>query len=330
MPGEFIRRLESFNRVLFTTHEQPDADGVGAMLGLAWRLHALGKGFKIVVTPKLPGFLNFLDVNNWIEPFDANAHKDVCCWPDCWIMADANESDRLGPLKESYMASSAAKFCIDHHLPGGDMEAFDYVLSNPGASSTCELAIQALGVSTEMPTPMAQALYAGLVDDTGSFRFPCTSPLTHKMAAALLEAGVTPDVVQRGLYNQATLAKMRITGKAVEQMRLYCNERLAVLTASKADMEQAGAIHEDLEGLVNRPMELSSVEVSVLAYERLDGSVKMSMRSKSRVNVNAVCRHFGGGGHRLASGATFQRDIASALESVIPVICARIEQDIDS
>jgi len=329
LPDEFIEKLESFNQILLTTHEQPDADGVGALIGLAWRLHGLGKVFKLVVTPKLPRFLNFLDAERWVEPFEPTIHKNLAAWPDCWVLADANELSRLGPLKDSFLASKAVKLCIDHHLPSGDMGVFDTVLSNPNASSTCELAFQALGISTEMPLQMAQALYAGLADDTGSFRFPCTSPQAHKMAAALLEKGVSPDAVHRELYNQATPAKMRIAGLAFERMQLYCNERLAVMTASMAEMESVGAIHEDLEGLVNRPMELQSVEVSVLAYEKLDGSVKMSMRSKSRVNINAVCRRFGGGGHRLASGVALSGPIASALEAIIPAISARIEQDLD-
>ncbi|MDR1840691.1 MAG: bifunctional oligoribonuclease/PAP phosphatase NrnA [Holophagales bacterium] len=328
MPDEFIVKLESCNQVLLTTHEQPDADGVGSILGLAWRLRGLGKKFRLVVTPRLPGFLNFLDPEKWIEPFDADIHKNIAAWPDCWVLADASELSRLGPLKDSFLASKAAKLCIDHHLPGDDAGAFDIVILNSGASSTCELVTQTLGISMEMPLPMAQALYAGLVDDTGSFRFPCTSARAHKIAAALLERGVKPDAVHRELYNQATPAKMRIAGLAFERMQLHCNERLAVMTVSLADMESVGAIHEDLEGLVNKPMELRAVEVSAIIYEKLNSGVKVSMRSKSRVNVNAVCRSFGGGGHRLASGATLSGDIASALESVVPVTIARIEQDL--
>jgi phosphoesterase RecJ-like protein len=235
-------------------------------------------------------------------------------------------------LKDIFSAAKGVKGCIDHHLPNGGREAFDFIYSNPEASSTCELVLKAIcfpsGLSADMPLPMAQALYAGLVDDTGNFRFHNTSATTFQMAASLMEKGVKPDVVYRGLYNQGTLAKMRLFGIAVERMRLYSDERLAVIMVSLADMKSVGATHEDLEGLVNRPMELRTVEVSALAYEKLNGSVKLSTRSKSRVDVNAVCRHFGGGGHRLASGATLPGPISSVLEEVVPVITARIEQDL--
>jgi len=174
---------------------------------------------------------------------------------------------------------------------------------------------------------MAQALYAGIVDDTGGFRFPCTTPKVMRTAAALLEMGVEPGAVNRALYGRGTLGKMRLEGMALGRMDLHCGGRLAVLAVSLRDLESAGAAHEDLEGLVVRPMELRAVEVSALFYEKPDGSVKVSMRSKSRTDVNAVCRLFGGGGHRLASGATLPGPVASALEAALPAISARIEQD---
>ncbi|MDR0498274.1 MAG: bifunctional oligoribonuclease/PAP phosphatase NrnA [Holophagales bacterium] len=331
---DFFQKLDSFNRVLISTHEQPDADAIGATLGIAWYLRGLGKDTRIVVTPRLPDFLKFLDTEKWIECFDPNFHRDIAAWPDCWVLADASELSRLGPLKDNFLAAKGGKGCIDHHIIGSSMEVFDFVYSNPDASSACELVLQAInfssGLSMDMPLAMAQALYAGLVDDTGNFRFNNTSHTVFRMAASLLEKGVKPDVVYRSLYNQGTLAKMRLFGIAFERMRLYCDERLAVTTVSLDDMKSVGAVHEDLEGLVNRPMELRTVEVSALAYEKFNGSVKLSTRSKYRVDVNAVCRLFGGGGHRLASGATLPGPITSVLEAVVPAITARIEQDIKS
>jgi phosphoesterase RecJ-like protein len=328
LPSDFFEKLEPYKRVLLTPHEQPDADGIGSVLGLSWHLRSLGKETRLIVAPGVPSFLKFLDTNAWIECFDSNTHKDIGAWPDCWVAADASELSRLGPLKDHFAISKAAKFCIDHHICSSSMDAFDYFFRDHDASSTCELVLEALGPNAGMPLPMAQALYAGMVDDTGSFRFPCTTPKVLRMAAALLEIGVQPDFVYRGLYNQGTPSKMRISGIAFERMQLHCDERIAVMTASLADMRSVGAIHEDLEGLVNKPMELRTVEVSALAYEKPDGNVKVSMRSKSRIDVNAICRQFGGGGHRLASGVTLPGPIESALDMVIPAIGAKIEQDI--
>jgi phosphoesterase RecJ-like protein len=358
LANDFLQRLGAFDRVLLTTHEQPDPDGVGSMLGLAWRLQALGKEFRLAISSaEPPCFLDFLDPHGWVRCFDPDSFGETVQWADCWALADANELSRLGPLKAGFLASKAAKCCIDHHEPSGDLGVFDFAMTDPRASSTCELVVDALcgadqcadgagdqnawrGLPPDappglapwsavgsLPLGMAQALYAGMVDDTGWFRFPGTSPKVMRIAAALLERGVAPEAVNRALYGQATPAKLRLEGMALGAMELRCAGRLAVTTVSLGDLKSVGAVHGDIDGLVSRPMELRTVEVSALFYEKLDGSVKASMRSKSSVDVNAVCRLFGGGGHKLASGATLPGPMASAIEATLPAILARIEQD---
>jgi len=318
LPAEFIEKLAKHSRFLLTPHESPDADAVGASLGLAWYLQGLGKEFRIVVSPKLPSFLKFLDTQSWIEVYSPDAHCGIASWPDCWVMLDANELGRLGPLKKAFSESGAAKACIDHHL-FGSMELFDFFVSKPDASSTCELIAEALAPREPMCPEMASAIYAGIVDDTGSFKFPCTTPKVLRLAAALIEMGARPDGINHGLYCQASEAKIRIFGSAYNQLRLYADGQLALMTVSLADLESAGATHEDLEGLVSRPLELKTVEITMLAYEKPNGTIKVSMRSKSRVDINAVCRRFGGGGHRLASGASFGEPLEEAVAKVVPV-----------
>jgi phosphoesterase RecJ-like protein len=136
---------------------------------------------------------------------------------------------------------------------------------------------------------------------------------------------VQTDVVNRGLYNQATPAKMRIFGMAYNNLSLYSDEQLAVLSLSLDDLKSAGATHEDLEGLVGKPLELRTVEVSLLAYERHDGRIKLSMRSKTWVDVDAISRLFGGGGHHFASGATLPAPMEPSLGKVVLAIMASLE-----
>jgi phosphoesterase RecJ-like protein len=179
----------------------------------------------------------------------------------------------------------------------------------------------------DMPWEMAQALYAGMVDDTGNFRFACTTPKVLRLAASLLERGAEPDIVTQGLYSQGTLARMRLSARAVERMSMHSEDQLAVMSVSLADLEAVGAEQDDLEGLVQKPTELRSVEVAALFYEKSDGSIKVSLRSKGRVDVNAICRSFGGGGHRFASGAKFNKEMKAVLNEVTPAIIAAIESN---
>jgi phosphoesterase RecJ-like protein len=326
---EFIKKLKQYGRVLLTTHESPDADGIGAVLALAWYLRGLGKETRIIASSKLPWHLKFMDTEGWVEAFDPACHGGIDAWPDCWLVADANEPGRLGPLKGSFDASKAVKACIDHHLRG-ELDAFDFTLLNQDASSACELVMEALGASSIVGPEMAQALYAGMVDDTGGFRFQCTTPKVLRMAAKLLDRGVRTDAVNRGLYNQATPAKMRIFGMAYNNLSLYSDEQLAVLSLSLDDLKSAGATHEDLEGLVGKPLELRTVEVSVLAYERHDGRIKISMRSKTWVDVDAISRLFGGGGHHFAAGAVLPGPMEQTLGKVVLAIMASLEVGPDS
>jgi len=318
LPAEFIEKLKKHSRFLLTPHESPDADAIGASLGLAWYLKGLGKEFRIVVSPKLPHFLKFLDTQGWIEVYSPDVHGGIASWPDCWVMLDANELGRLGTLKKAFSETTAVKACIDHHL-FGSMEPFDFFLSKPEASSTCELLAEVLASKEPMCAEMASAIYAGIVDDTGSFKFSCTTPQVHRLAAALIEMGAHPDEISHGLYNQASEAKMRIFGSAYNQLKMYADGQLAVMAVSMADLESVGATHDDLEGLVNIPLELKTVEVAVLAYEKPNGAVKVSMRSKSRVDINAICRRFGGGGHRQASGASFKEPLGEVVAKVVPM-----------
>jgi len=305
MLNAFAEFLDAQNRILLTTHENPDGDGIGAMLGLAHYLRLRGKETRLVVSPAPPANLAFLDPEGWIEPFEPEGrHRDLAEWPGLWLLVDASEPARLGGMLPTFTASKALKACLDHHLkalPGG----FDMECADPAASASAELVFElaAPRLGGPLPVPMATAIYAGIVDDTGNFRFSNASPKVHRIAAQLIEQGVDPSGVYQALYHQGSSARMRIFGHAFQGLELIAQDRCGLMALSRADLESCGATHEDLDGLVNKPLELRGVEVAALLYELKDGRFKLSLRSRGEVDVNALCRELGGGGHRLASGA---------------------------
>lgn len=305
MLDRFSAFLEPYRRVLLTTHENPDGDGTGAMVALAQYLRSENKEIRIVVTPELPSFLYFLDPEGWIEPFQPEQrHGDLASWPDVWVLVDASEPHRMGVMQGMFAASKAVKICLDHHLKDAP-QGFDMEFTDPSASASAELVFDLVAprVARPLPNPMLTALYAGLVDDTGNFRFSNTTPKVHRIAAALLEDGADPAGIYQELYHQNRPQQLRLFGKAYESLRILGQGRYGCFTLSLADLKACGATHDDLEGLVNEPLKLRGVEVSALLYEMQDGRIKASLRSRGKVDVNAVCRLFGGGGHRLASGA---------------------------
>ncbi len=318
-----LDRLQSFldqhSRILLTTHENPDGDGIGTCLGLAHYLRFLGKEPRIVVSPAVPGNLRWLDTEGWIEQFDPTGlHAELAAWPDAWLLVDASEPHRLGGMHPSFESTKAPRACVDHHLKEAP-RGFEHEFTDPTATASGELVydLAAPRMGLPLPLPMAEAIYASLISDTGNFRFSNSTGKVHRMAADLIEQGVQPARSYQRIYLQDTPSKVKLWARALERMGLLGDGAFGLMVLSLEDMRACGATHDDLDELVQEPTRLASVEVAGLLYELPDGGVKLSLRSKEAVDVNAVCKLFGGGGHRLASGAK--------LDGPMPVAQARVE-----
>lgn len=209
---------------------------------------------------------------------------------------------------------------------------FDREFTDASASASAQLvAAMAYGrLPRPLPAPMARALYTGIVDDTGNFRFSNATAAVHRLAADLIEDGVEPARVYQALYHQGRPEKLHIQGRAFGRMALQEEGRYARMSLTRDIMADCGANHDDLEGLVNKPLELRGVEVSCLLEELADGRIKASLRSRERVNVNAVARTFGGGGHFLASGAKLDGPMAQAEVAVDAAVAKQLLQDLSS
>ena len=330
MLDRFAAWLDRHPRVLLTTHENPDGDGVGAAVALAAHLKGQGREVRVVVTPALPENLRFLDPEGWVEAFDPEgAHRELAAWPDAWLLIDASEPHRLGPLHGAFQATGAQRACLDHHLKDAP-RGFDDEFTDPTASASTELVYDLVRprIGGDLPPIMAQALYAGLVSDTGNFRHSNSTPKVHHAAADLLAQGVHPARTYNALYQTATPAKVRLFGRAMGGLQLRADGRFAFLAVTRADLAACGATHEDLDELVEEPRKLKGVEVAALFSEAADGRSKVSLRSRERVDVNAVCRRFGGGGHRLASGAKSALPLAEFIEQVEAAVLTQLVHDI--
>ncbi len=330
MLARFAAFLDRHSRILLSTHENPDGDGIGAAIALAVHLKGLGKVVRIVVTPTLPENLRFLDPEGWIEAFDATgAHAELALWPEAWLLIDASEPHRLGPLFAVFERTQAQRACLDHHLKDAP-RGFEAEFTDATASASTELVYDLVRPRLQgaFPPIMAQALYAGLVSDTGNFRHSNSTPKVHLAAADLIAQGVHPARTYTALYQTATPAKLKLFGKAMEGLQLRDGGRFAFVAITQADLDACGATHEDLDELVEEPRKLKGVEVAALFSEAADGRAKVSLRSRERVDVNAVCRQFGGGGHRLASGAKAAMPLEAFISAVEGAVVERLHLDI--
>lgn len=331
--SQFISFLDSKNKILLVTHENPDGDGIGAMLGLAHYLLSMQKKIRIVVTPGLPINLAFIDSHNWIEVFDQKTtHKELATWPDAIILIDAHSTKRMGSLHSIFEASKADKACLDHHLKDIDKttsKEFNCELIDPSASASAELVFELVTQKMPLPLPqsMAEAIYVGIADDTGNFKFSNATAKAHRIAANLIEQGIDPAKIYQNLYNQGRLEKLKIFSQAFDGMIALGNNRAIRLTVTKGDLAACGANYSDLNGLVNYPIEIRGVEVSCLLYELPNGQTKASLRSRGKVDVHAICQRFGGGGHKLASGMKLNSHISEVQSDIDAAILAQLEID---
>ncbi len=322
--------LDQHARILLTTHENPDGDGIGACLALAHYLRFLGKEPRIVVSPSVPGNLRWLDAECWIEVFDPTGpHADLAAWPDAWLLVDASEPHRLGVMYPLFETTKAPRACLDHHLKDAP-KGFDEEFTDPAATASGELVydLAAPRMGLPLPMPMAEAVYASLISDTGNFRFSNSTGKVHRLAAGLIEQGVQPARSYQRIYLQDTPSKVKVWGRALERMSLLFNGAFGLMAISLADMRDCGATQDDLDELVQQPTRLATVEVAGLLYETEDGRIKLSLRSKEAVDVNAVCKLFGGGGHRLASGAKLDGPLQAAQARVEAAVLAQLDHDL--
>lgn len=330
MLDRFATFLDQHHRILLTTHENPDEDGVGAMVGLSHYLARQGKEVRIVVYPYLPPNLAWVDTEGRVEAFDAHGrHRDLAAWPDAWIMVDASETKRLGPLLPVFESTKATKATLDHHLKDAP-KGYDEEFTDPSATASGELVydLAAPRMGLPLPQPMADALYVSLVGDTGNFRHSNATAKVHRMAAQLIEQGVQPARTYQSLYYRDRPERLRLMGRALGGLKVVGEGRFAYLAVAKADLDACGATWDDLDGFVEIPAKVEGVEVGALLYENREGLIKASLRSREAVDVNAICKQFGGGGHRLASGCKLAGPLGQAADQLEKAVLAQIQQEV--
>ncbi len=298
-----------------TTHVNADGDGAGSEVAMARWLEDRGVTATIVnPTPFPDGFAFLLDDLSAHTP-EEEAGRRALRAADVILVLDTSERSRLGAVAEHLEDSRVA--VIDHHPDAPDAVG-DVVARDPGACATGELVHDLLrGAGAEITPPIARALYVALVTDTGSFRFGNTSARAHELAADLLRAGVDVEAMFRRIFARYTPEGLDLLRRALDSLEVAERGRLSWLTVRTEDLEESGASAEDREGLVEYARRLRGAEVAVLFREIPGGRTKASLRSNGDVDVAAVAREFGGGGHRQAAGLLLERPLEEARREVL-------------
>jgi bifunctional oligoribonuclease and PAP phosphatase NrnA len=310
---ELIRRHRRF---LASSHEHPDGDAIGAMLGLGLLLEELGKDALLVLDDPVPRIYRFLDPDARIRCYEPSRDDPALAACDAAFVLDVGSLDRVGKVGAALARHRVPTVCIDHHATNDTFADVNVVVRD--AASTASLIFDLLRALGRQPSPaIADALLTGLATDTGWFRFPNTSPQALRDAAALREAGADPARIYARVYEDLSAARMRLLGLAMADLREEAGGRLVYFVVTRPMFAETGAEDSEVEGFVDSFRKIGGVEIIVFFREQPDGRTRVSLRAKGDLDVGTLAAQLGGGGHRAAAGAVLDEPLAAAMPRVL-------------
>jgi phosphoesterase RecJ-like protein len=240
------------------------------------------------------------------------------------MVLDTSAWTQLGPLADVIRRTQARRVVIDHHVSGDDLGAM--MFKDPTAESTGRLVLEAItALGVELTPAIATPLFAAIATDTGWFRFASVKEATFAAAARLIAAGAQPNVIFATLYENNSLARLRLQGRILTNVKPALGGRLLWTSITQADLQELGAEPTDTEDVINRLLGVAGVEVALLFLELGPRETKVSLRSRSQTDVRAVAERFGGGGHRAAAGVRYPGPLTEAEPAVLAAVRAAME-----
>lgn len=291
---------------MLVCHINPDGDAIGSQLALYHYLISRGKKVGMLSPNNLQEFLKWMPGSEEIRIFIKNRQEGtkLIREADLIVMLDFNQTDRMGEAEQEVVASRARKVLIDHHLNPGSFA--DLTISEPSVCSTAELVYLLVTELNQVPfasRSYAEAVYTGIITDTGNFVHGAYSPSTFRITAGLLESGLDKDRIYNLIYNNFSADRMRLLGYVLsEKMVILPQYSTAYMTLTREELKRFNHMKGDTEGFVNMPLSIKGILFTALMIEK-EGFVKLSFRSTGSVPTNEFAsRYFGGGGHLNASG----------------------------
>lgn len=311
------------SKVVIVTHKNPDGDALGSSLALAAILKKLLHQVTVVLPNEYPPLFHFLPgidqvVIGEMKPEEASGHFEKA---DIIFCLDFNTLERIDKFGLDVLASTARKVLIDHHL---DPEPIaDHMYSNTSASSTAELIYEFLhemGLDGYIDVPIAEALYTGILTDTGSFKYS-TNANVFEVAAALKRKGMDDYTLQNRLFNSLTEKQLKLIGHCLNnRLEVLSEYQTGIIWLDKEDYRQWGIGRGDTEGIVNYMLLVRNIRMAIFVTEQ-QNVTKLSFRSKGIINVQEICStHFNGGGHKNASGGQLKLPLAETLAKIREIV----------
>lgn len=317
-----LRTIQQSNKIVICAHRGPDGDAVGASLGWAEYLTALGKQVNVVLPNPFPDFLRWLPNSHLIQFYAKHeaAASRIIGEADLIFCLDFNNLDRLLDMKGAVERAKADRVMIDHHLDP-DTKVVKQAISYPGMSSTSEIVfrlIHQLGGFDAMTKNGATCIYTGMMTDTGGFTYNSNAPEIYEIVSLLLTKGIDKDKIYRNIYNVYSVDRIKLMGYIMyEKLHFYARNKASIFTLTREEMTRFNFIRGDAEGLVNMPLQVKGMRLSISLREDTERDVvRVSLRSVDDFPCNKMAEQFfNGGGHLNASGGELPFPLTDAVKT---------------
>ena len=312
--SELAAALIEADGIAVYTHTNMDGDAAGSSAALCAVMRKLGKRCSVVMEDEVPGYLRFLE--NAEDPYFVS---DPGFAPDLSAAVDIGEEQRLG-MRSALFHSAPRSIVIDHHE--GEPDIGDIAVRDPGSAAAACLVyelireLEAQSGRQLIDKETAEALYVGVVTDTGSFRYSNSDKNSLEVTLALYDYGIDYSGICNRIYNSYPMSQLRLEGRVLSNAEIFAGGKAVISACLLADLEAVGAEEDQTDTCIDRLRSIEGVEVAALIKEKEEGFFKLSMRSKDYVNVAKLCAEFGGGGHERAAGAHFHEALSSCWPKV--------------
>jgi len=317
MRGDFsaiCRVLREKERFLIACHENPEGDAIGSELALALALRKMGKTATVLNADPVPANLLFLPGADSVVFAEDGSKYDVA------VVVDCGSPERTGRVAQELLKCPLL-VNIDHHRTNGDLGELSLI--DPDAAATGLLIHRVLSaMKYEIGLDVATNIYVAVLTDTGSFHYGSSSPEAFEVAGEMVRRGVDPWAVAEQVYETQSAQRLRLLGRVLDSLDVSSDGRVACITSLCEDLREFASGKDALEGFINYPRSIVGVEVAVSFREEEGGVIRVSFRSKGRVDVSAVAARFGGGGHRNAAGCSVPGTLADVKKKVLEALAA--------
>ena len=290
--------IKKNSKFLISSHINPEGDSIGSQIAMAILLKKLGKEAVILNESPTPHFLQFLPgAENILKEISVDLHFQAA------IILDCPDLTRIGNISR-YIEKDTVLINIDHHVSNINFGKYNWV--DLEVSSTGEMVFDLYkAFKAGIEYDEAMAMYVSIMTDTGSFRYTNTSSKTHKIAAKLIDIGIKPYEIYGKIYETSSIQDMNLLGEALRTLKVTPDGKVAWLWVTKEALKNTKASLEGTEGIINFARSIEGVDIAILFRETgTEDRIKVSFRSKGRVDVNKLASFFNGGGHVTASGCT--------------------------